>query len=319
MKYGLIGCGLLLTLCGCADQAQVVDISSIPAIQADLKRQIGLYIAEVSARETYLNAHPDDQAVYWCGNGSLDFMITSVKLDLTTSLDRSDTISGSASVPLVNGSVGPAVSGANDVANTQELIFTEYAFNPAAQPDEVRNQIVNDQDLATAPIAQSLLGLRNGLIAASRKSSGKGPQACFSDVPLETMLKDADPGKGGSPDSGNSFRLGVTVTRSGSEGLTLKLGPVNLGNTLSQKMTASNTITVAFKPFHPTAMLAETAPLRVAALDAADTVKAADPPKDPCKGEDKPASCYKDGKIHAMDKTAVPEVRPAKNPKAKKP
>jgi hypothetical protein len=301
MKSRFLASVFLLAVSGCADQQQVVDISTVPQIQADLKRQIGIYIAAVAAREADLKAHPDDQAVYWCGNGSLDFQITSVKLDLTTSLDKSDTISGSATVPLVSGSVGPAVSGVNDVANSQELTFTEYAFNPAAQPDEVRNLSFTDKDLASAPIAQSLLSLRNGLIAAARKSpmGAKGPQACFAGVPIETLLKDADPAKAGAADSGNSFKLGVTITNSASEGITLKLGVVNLGNTLAQKMVTSNSITVGFKAVRYASPTTE--PVRsTAMLGSGFTLVAltqvADPPPDPCKNNpDPPPSCYSPG------------------------
>jgi hypothetical protein len=313
------GCALLLGLCGCAEQQQVVDISTVPKIQADLKRQIGVYIAAVAARESYLKAHPSDGAIYWCGNGSLDFQITSVKLDLTTSLDKSDTISGSATVPLVTGSVGPSVSGTADIANSQELTFTEYAFNPAAQPDEIRNLSFTDKDLESAPIAQSLLALRNGLIAASRKSpqGAKGPQACFSDVPIETLLIGADPPKAGTTDAGNSFKLGVTITDSASEGITLKLGPVSLGNTLNQKMVEANAITVGFKPVHLLTADNQAPPLRVAALDS-DVIRLAlqtgpaDP--DPCKGDDPPRSCYKPTTpVHTMD---IPQSREPKKSRA---
>ncbi len=304
MRTGFFAGLLSLGLAACSEQQQqVVDISTIPQIQADLKRQIGVYIAAVAARQADLKTHPADQATYWCGNGSLDFQITSVKLDLTTSLDKSDTISGSATVPLVTGSVGPSVSGASDVANSQELTFTEYAFNPAAQPDEVRHLSFTDKDLASAPIAQSLLGLRNGLIAAARKSpmGAKGPQACFAGVPIETLLKDADPAKAGAADSGNSFKLGVTITNSASEGIMLKLGVVSLGNTFSQKMVASNSITVGFKAVrYPAPAIA--APARsTTSLDSGFRLVALTqvidpPPPDPCKNNpDPPPACYGQG------------------------
>jgi hypothetical protein len=311
-KNGAITAALSVFLFGCSHSQQVVNITSIPEIQADLKREVGVYIAVIAEHEAQYQK-VGDQTPYWCGNGSLDFMISSVKLDVATSTDISNAASGSASLPI--GNPQPSVSYSTDLSNTQELTFTEYPWNPAAQDPLVLQIPHQPADIAAAPIAATLLSLRNGLMAATKKNDPNAVQACFSDVPIELLKPETDPSKLSAAGDGNTFKIGIAFTEQESGGLKIALGPLTLGDTLTNKDVASNSITVSFKPVHWVKQTADAASVRVAQLMtvAADVKPQGFPsdanPKqnvpDACKSNDPPKSCYPNGPVHSMDTPAV--------------
>jgi hypothetical protein len=122
------------------------------------------------------------------------------------------------------------------------------------QPNEVANQHITQEELDSAPIAKTLLALRDALIASARRSpdGSVGPQPCFiGQQPSKPSghrgsADDGAPSGNGGAQSSNTFKLGLTVTDSGSAGLTLRLGVLNLGDTSSAKAVFGNTVTVGF-------------------------------------------------------------------------
>ena len=211
----------LLTACNTVSTPkQALNEKAIAVVQADIKRQIALYMAVPP---------PDTHAMqFWCGSGNIGFDISQVKAELTVTNEAIDNGGVKATIPLVV-SVGPSGSLKRDVTNTQVLTYNLWPVAGDKQPS------VAPGDLKSAPIAATLVALRDALIEGASKSA-TGPQACFTDY---------NPDKP-SGDSGDAFKIGLTFVNDATLGLELKLSVLGLTATHEVKGTTGNTLTVSF-------------------------------------------------------------------------
>lgn len=240
----------LLGLSSCASQqvVQPIDVGAISAVQAEIKRQVGVYLAKdsqsptpiitVNGRATPLSQINDG---FWCGNGQIGFDISSVKVELTTTLDNSGGANAAFTLPANIVTVGPSGGYKRDVTNTQTLDYNLWPLEN--QSSSVLGQNVTEQDLENAPIAQALLGLRDALILSAMKfdystspPTPRPPQPCFTDY---------DPTKPAG-DPGDSFKLGLSITNDITGGVSVKVTILNFSATGESKSTTGNTLTVSF-------------------------------------------------------------------------
>jgi hypothetical protein len=178
---------------------------------------------------------PDPSAPYRpnppaCSNGiPIEFTISKVKMELTTTVDN--TASGSVGlnipIPQLAGTVSPSITASAEDTNTQTLDFYSWPV-PAGKLGTPANP--GPPPPNPGVITRTLLDLRTALIAASANTP------CFQTV------NDA------SKDPEDTFTLGITVISTGGGTFEIKLAVVDakIGDTV--KSTTGNTITVTFKP-----------------------------------------------------------------------
>lgn len=231
-----------LAVSGCCSvpqqQVQVFDAKGIALVQAELKREVGVYLAY---REKNKDRTPalELPLTTTCGSGDIDFNVTQVKLKLTTATDRKLGATGSATFPVGEVSLGPSAGYSNERTLTQTLTYNLW-LSRFQNPDVLKGYGSED-DLKSAPIAKALIDLRNGLIQGARqyrvtKAGQQVPQACFVDYNLEKPASDV----------GNTFEMAVQVVDDTSTGLTIKFLVLSLGASTDDKRTTGNTITVSF-------------------------------------------------------------------------
>lgn len=227
-----------LVLGGCSRDllptVNVISVSRIGDVLGEVRRQVSLYEWQVN----YWHEQPDEDPAkiaaaargpYRCGNGRIDFDVRSVKLDLTTTLDK--TLSGSAGITASPGSPVASVGGTgslgHQVRNTQELEFTMW---PLADRTYRRGDTPTP-GVEPEPIADALLNLRASLLA-----SATVPGVCVYDY--DYRKPDAE--------AGNKYTLGLEVTDSKEAGVDLKLTLLDLGVKYLSNTATGNTLTVAF-------------------------------------------------------------------------
>ena len=220
-----VAMGLLVLTGGCATAPvrQVLDEKAIEKVQADIKRQVGVYLA-ASAKKP-----PGEREEFWCGSGSIDFDISFVKAQLTTTVETIKNAGIKAKLPFKAIEVDPSGSRKTDVTNTQEL---NYNLWPLARDQQIA---LPKGDLETAPIAKVIMSLRDALIASAKKTA-PGPQACFTDY---NPAKPAE-------DAGNTFKLGLSFVNDVTGGFEITVWVLDLTNTTETKGTTGNTLTVSF-------------------------------------------------------------------------
>ena len=243
-----LGAGLVLSGCQTMKSqlppVHTIDVNAVSAVQAEIKRQVGIYQrASAADRARRLAAKPD-KVDYWCGANGLDFEISSVKVDLLTSTDSTAKQNLGFKIPVSAFTLGPTGTHSYEATNVQELIYNEWLVSrPGGAPDET---LVGPQSRAPsdrATLADILLALRNGLIEASRKSrpplAPNGPQACF------TAYNQA-PDKA-KDDPGDTIKIAFTAVGDATAGVSLDLGVASLGGSYEGKNTGSSTLTVSFR------------------------------------------------------------------------
>ncbi len=223
----------LLTACASAENVPtVINAGYISQVQQDLKSQVGQYNAAVQ----YYRAHRDQDpafaggGAFTCGDGSIDFDVTSIKVDLATTADDTAKANGSVSLPIYSLSPTGAVS--HEVTNVQELIYVQW-------PDELKGvdaSYLPPTRETLRPIAGMLMTLRDGLIAGARSGKSGAPVQCFRDFDVAKL-----------GDAPHSYKMGVTVVNDSQFGISLKLAILSLGASGESKNTDANTITVSFK------------------------------------------------------------------------
>ena len=237
----------LLALTACTTTSlpplHTIDTKSVSAVQAEIKRQIGVYVRNVNDDRAARSAPSVNKADHWCGSGKLDFEITSVKVDLLTSQDDTGKANVGLTIPISAFTIGPSASHSYEATNVQELICNEWLTSAGQTPDaSFPRSLIGGQE-KDAPLAQILGNLRAGLIEAARKSKpplpANGPQACFS-------AYNQIPSKA-SDDPADSVKIAFTAVEDTTGGVTLNLGVVALGGSYEAKNTAASTITVSFR------------------------------------------------------------------------
>lgn len=116
------------TLVGCAttqsSHIQPISSSAIQSVVDDMKRQVSVYVAYQNSKQgtsSVINTSGSKP----CGNGLIDFDITSVKLEILTTLE-SNVSSGIDVGPIVSGggaTVKTSFGTGRSFTNTQELVL----------------------------------------------------------------------------------------------------------------------------------------------------------------------------------------------------
>ena len=246
MRYSLLSSSFLCFLVsGCATlELPAISVSRIGGVVGDVKRQIAIYQKEAHFRHD----HPDqDQARiqaraagFKCGNGNVDFDIDAAQFDLLSTYDGTSAAGITAGGSYGGGSISGSFSSSTDGGNTQELKFNLYPLH-----------IYGGEKLDTdspAPIADVLLALRDALILSSTK-----PGICSYDFNFRTSSKKPEKkstGSDGGADeptaTGNTFKIGITVTKDNKVSLSAGYSFVSVLLSREDKTVEGNTITVTF-------------------------------------------------------------------------
>lgn len=223
-----------LALAGCTtsqtSHIQAIESSRIQSVVDDMKRQVSVYVA-------YQNSPQGTASVIRasstkaCGNGLIDFDIKSVKLEVLTTLGSA--VGGGVDIgPVPVGgttTLSGGVSGGRAVSNIQELVL-------AADMLPNRSFVyAGKENVRSAPIAGSLINLRNALIKAGEVSN----RVCF-----KTTSK---------PNDGNTYKIAVSIENTAGGSLSLGLAPLVVTASGETKSTTGNTLTVSFEPHEFTA------------------------------------------------------------------
>ncbi len=187
---GLSGCALA------PSRVEPISAEEIGLVLIEAKRQIGVY---QFAAQRLAPGVPSDRDLarqfekqrFVCGNGSINYEVTSVTLGLTTQLTQSNSLIVQGSAPIQLATVGGRFSAALTRDNSQELKYRLYPVN---------ERVLTEADVELgkdAPIAAVLLNLRDASIVSAHS---KG--ACFRNfVPGKP---DADP---------NTYKLALRVVK----------------------------------------------------------------------------------------------------------
>jgi hypothetical protein len=220
-------CVMILAACQtAAPKRQALDTAAIAAVQGEIKRQVGIYLREAAKHSA---GDPKD---FWCGTGNIDFDISQVKAELTTTLETITNKSAGLKIPWGAVEIDPTGSVKGDATNTQVLDYNLWPLEMERQA-ALLQATVNDQK--PAPIADVILALRDAIIN-SAKETAPGPQPCFTDY---------DPVKPAA-DAGNTFKLGLSFVKDTTGGLEIKVWVLDLSATSEWKSTTGNTLTVSF-------------------------------------------------------------------------
>lgn len=245
--------GVMLALSSCASKQYVnaINFSAISAVEANIKYQIGVYMAMESLQPTITNENgrqillSKDPNDYSCGSGQISFDIMSVKADLLASTESIPSGNIALKIPVEAITLSPSAVYKSDSTSTEELAYNVW-FDPlsvqkanhAAFLDRKYTQIPAD-----APIASALLNLRNALLASALKVnpytgvSGK-LEPCHWDWNI-------DPQKpGGDPGDSVKFSIGAVKDANAAFGVNVFILSASFSD--EYKSTSTNTVTVNF-------------------------------------------------------------------------
>lgn len=218
----------LLSLGGCGHRSrEAITLQRMDKVVAQVKREVGYYISQynrhIPERRATVSA-PQAQGE-GCGNGTLDFRLTSVVLSLTTTNVSTGSFDGGATIPTGTPlTVDLNASGSNATTNSQKLQFGSSILR---NPDYVF--VPSKDDPSTFELANTLGALRQSLLRAS----AAGP--CF-----DASRNDADPA--------NTFTIGFTVKKDLKAGGGIGFEVVKLGGSYERSVETENTVTVTFRP-----------------------------------------------------------------------
>ena len=159
-----------LLLAGCVQQ-NAVDSATIPGAEMDqvilrIKQEVAIYQQAQSRWQSDPMHDPAKQGItIQCGGqGNIDFKLTKLKLDLTTTISQKENGSLGLKIPFAGGigSVGPGVSGSIEHDNTQELVLYTYPTTNTFQGVDIPTQVQQN-----SVIASTLIALRQSLIRGS--------------------------------------------------------------------------------------------------------------------------------------------------------
>lgn len=217
-----------LPIGGCAttqsDRVQAIESSSIQSVVDDMKRQVSVYVAYQNSPQGTLSVI-DASATKTCGNGLIDLDIKSVKLEVLTTL-QSSIDGGFEGGPFVfpAATLSGGLGAGRTISNTQELVLAVDAVPNRTFVDAGRETI------ASAPIAETLVNLRDALIKAGEVKN----RVCFK------TTKDAD--------DGNTYKIALSIEDRGGGNIALGLAPLGVSLSGETKSTTGNTLTVSFEP-----------------------------------------------------------------------
>jgi hypothetical protein len=234
-------------LSGCGQEPPPIDVRAIGLVQAEIKRQVGMYM--LAAQDppvlvTIDNEQTDirfKKGLFWCGTGNVDFDIVEVKAELTTALDTSAGFSATLTAPIPIAPSG-TFSFSRATHNTQTLDYNLWPFEMTLQgADFLATRPPTQDDIKGAPIAAVLLNLRQAQITGATRTNyltgdPRWPQPCFTNY---------DPGKPGG-DPGHKFTIGLTVTTSVSGSVSVGVSALKVGASGGQTTATGHSLTVTF-------------------------------------------------------------------------
>jgi len=145
-----VAMGVLVLTGGCATAPvrQVLDEKAIEKVQADIKRQVGVYLA-ASAKKP-----PGEREEFWCGSGSIDFDISFVKAQLTTTVETIKNAGIKAKLPFKAIEVDPSGSRKTDVTNTQGAQLQPVASRQGPADRTAQRRLGNCADCKSHHVAE---------------------------------------------------------------------------------------------------------------------------------------------------------------------
>jgi hypothetical protein len=158
-------------------QPPPIDVRAIGKVQAELKRQVAIYmhaaqdapiIVKIDGVDTDIRNRKD---LFWCGSGNVDFDISEVKAELTTSIDTSVGFDFHVSPPAPIPASG-SFSFSRGTRNSQILDYNLWPLGMDLQSDEFQSSRLSNLDnINSAPIARVLLSLRQAQVTGAREST----------------------------------------------------------------------------------------------------------------------------------------------------
>lgn len=229
MKASVKNCFLsilaIAVLSGCSHTTYVnaIKIDQMNQVVSEIKRQVGDYQKTVNAYKSGKLTDPANKPLDPACKSKvpLEFTITAVKMELTTTLDN--TLSGGVgfTIPVASlaGTASPSLTASAEETNTQSLTFYAYP------------QKNTDDTPPTAPsvITQTLVNFRSALIAASVNAP------CFDTTQ-------------GSKVPDDTFSMAITVVSQVGDKFELKLAVIDASIGGNLKSVTGNTITFTFQP-----------------------------------------------------------------------
>lgn len=214
---------------------QAIDRPAIEKAQAEIKRQIGIYFSRAHSARMQAAGQDATRPARWCGDGSIEYDVASVKVDLLTTEERSNSVEGGVKIPVVSGSADPSASGKRGVSNTQQLTYTLYMLDDRYQPPELTapSPVPDQRD---APLADMIMAQREALLNTTLRSIHADPQPCFTNF---------DPDSPRDPKT--TLVIGVTFSKAAGGGIKVDLGLVSFGFAQERKANFGNTVTVTFR------------------------------------------------------------------------
>ena len=262
MRMVFFTCGGLLAsmaLAGCADHSppiQAIDVHAISAVQAEIKSQVGLYMAaaraeprvNVNGKMVRLSTVPltvidDEHRAFMCGTGLIKFDISSIKVELTTTMDTTSDLKFGLTIPVDVVTLGPSGEAKRENIDTETLDYNLWPMPESKQNRDIYDQKIDDDVVGKAQIARALRDLREALVGGAMKYDLSGPtpqkrnpSPCFTDYNPEKPAADA----------GDTFKFGLSITNDLQGGISIKVAILNFGATGEAKSTTGNTLTVSF-------------------------------------------------------------------------
>jgi hypothetical protein len=212
---------------GPLDPAPQIRDVPLDAVLTRVKQEVGLFYSDEAKSEANWHGLLNDLNVTpVCGDGHIAFEITSVRMDFLVTNDQTGQIGGGLKlpfgIPIANGSFGPGLTGSDETAGTMDLVYTYRPLASGPVSDDF-NAIREN-----AIILPALDHLRDSLI----RTTGHTP--CFKSR--------------GAGDADQTLTFSVAVTKDVTGSLGFNFALLNLSASRDKKNSASNTITVSYRP-----------------------------------------------------------------------
>lgn len=236
-KRYAIGACLALVSCGSmgGNSASAPIAHATPSLAGEpfdqvllrVKQEVGLFQAESATWHAGLQDEFKRLGIVpRCGNGDINFNVTSVKMEFATTLDQTESGQLGLKIPFGPagiGNVGPGIKGSSENKGTSTLDYTYYV---PASPSPL-DPIAEKNIASSAVIAPTLAALRDGLVRATAQLP------CMSDTP-----KDKD----------DTFTFAVELTHDTNPTIGFNFAILSASAGFDTSNKRANTITVTFHP-----------------------------------------------------------------------
>lgn len=224
-----------------------IETVSVSEVQSEIKYQVGVYMlaaqlpvfVNINKIPTVVSGNPE---FFWCGDGSLNFDIASIKVELRASVDTTAGATVGLSIPVPLITVGPSLSLKGEGKNETTYDYQIWPVDFAEQTDFKQTSLASDA-VGKSAIAQALLSLRQGMVEAALNvdpstGSRRPPQPCF------TAFNPNDP----KAELGDTVKFALDFTRTVNGSVTIKIAALSVGPSASQVSVTGHTLTAVFVP-----------------------------------------------------------------------